>query len=846
MLAENKAEKIVPTTKGKGFLRLIAALLPVIILTLVMLVLGNNNVKSSLPVILLLSALTSVAVLGSRFLLQKGNKELLTIAPYGFIASIFLNLAVSLPIGALMNLGIERLALLFLFAAFGGIMILAQDEESSIKSVGPVLPPEGSLSKAFADSQLYPLIALLGIFVVAIVARSYQIDLLDTYRDEDHHIASARMLLNQGDFEYSRGAIVTYMTALFSWMGGAFSFHDYMVWGRIPSVIIGSLLVIPLYFLGRKIHPIAGLFAAALWAISPWGIGLSRIVREHPYYLMVSMCYALLMLDLAKTVLNYDKKNRNKLIIYAVLILALLIYAFVIDWLSTLKINGVLLAVVSFSYLVAHYEVIVQNFRKQIKLVAGAAVAMILFMIPASRSKFASLDSQTDIRWADTFLNPFIDSPIHWWAEKTGDFYLVYFFLLLGVIGALLLNRRYFFVYLISFLLVVSAYHFFFNRYYAPRYIAFALPFYVLWISGSLYFLFRQFDLIRLPAARIAAKAATGLVMLNLFNFQNAYLAVTDKSTLSSYATKTTGEYHNNKQVVLDFMDRFEFEDLKHDAYITSIYDYCLEHEYGLENIHKYKYKDPNRFAFVDSVVAANTSGWMILDYHRNSLWKQGYPLQEGFTSGETPVKLLHGEDLCYIYRWDKLGFENLRLSREVTAGFDPGVTLDMSKPISISFWNNANLETPGAPFYIGENYIKGISVESDPMFSKGGFMFRYADSGDCYGLETGKINDRKWHHVVWYQEGGGVGSEYGLYIDGEMKSKCAISREKNDLVNFIMGNFNGRLQDLRIYDFALQADQVDAIYNRKDLFTNEPDPDPSMDFEPKHSWMVEGVEIVK
>ena len=86
---------------------------------------------------------------------------------------------------------------------------------------------------------------------------------------------------------------------------------------------------------------------------------------------------------------------------------------------------------------------------------------------------------------------------------------------------------------------------------------------------------------------------------------------------------------------------------------------------------------------------------------------------------------------------------------------------------------------------------------------------------GGLFG--TVGINDGRWHHIAGTYDG----SRICLYVDGrlDISSEAAGSIEVNDYNLFIGANaekpdrnFNGSIDDVRIYSYALSAEEVKAI----------------------------------
>ncbi|MCP4605643.1 MAG: LamG domain-containing protein [Proteobacteria bacterium] len=148
------------------------------------------------------------------------------------------------------------------------------------------------------------------------------------------------------------------------------------------------------------------------------------------------------------------------------------------------------------------------------------------------------------------------------------------------------------------------------------------------------------------------------------------------------------------------------------------------------------------------------------------------------------------------------------------TGNFSLGVKHDFKKPFSLAAWILSLKKTPGAPFHLGHYKKGGVSMESSRKYSKGGFRFRYASSGAGHIVSTPKINNKKWHHIVFFQNGGSAGDQYGVFIDGKITSKNTIPSTRKEIFSIKLRKFAGRIEDIRFYDFPLDTNQVKKIYN--------------------------------
>jgi len=101
---------------------------------------------------------------------------------------------------------------------------------------------------------------------------------------------------------------------------------------------------------------------------------------------------------------------------------------------------------------------------------------------------------------------------------------------------------------------------------------------------------------------------------------------------------------------------------------------------------------------------------------------------------------------------------------------------------------------------------------------------------GAVYG--TMNVNDNQWHHVVGVYDGMTI----RLYVDGELDVSSETSGNINaNSCKVLIGEnedplsgkgrdraFNGLLDDVRIYDYALTETEIKALYGREQIETRE------------------------
>ena len=145
---------------------------------------------------------------------------------------------------------------------------------------------------------------------------------------------------------------------------------------------------------------------------------------------------------------------------------------------------------------------------------------------------------------------------------------------------------------------------------------------------------------------------------------------------------------------------------------------------------------------------------------------------------------------------------------------------IEVSQPTSISFWIKwSEDKNYWQPFYLGrkasdnETIVFGVN---NPK-AKGKFTVKYHEKGKCKALKTKKINDNKWHHIVWYQVGGYKGLHYGLYVDGEEVETCLVPKNKRRHVAFeAEEKLKDKVKGIRIFDYALSPEDVANIHDEE------------------------------
>jgi N-acetylneuraminic acid mutarotase len=137
----------------------------------------------------------------------------------------------------------------------------------------------------------------------------------------------------------------------------------------------------------------------------------------------------------------------------------------------------------------------------------------------------------------------------------------------------------------------------------------------------------------------------------------------------------------------------------------------------------------------------------------------------------------------------------------------------------SVSYWfrayqfNNAEMISKSSP-------AQGLEI----LFYNGGLKF-FLMTGDVsenkvISFSTGNLNLNQWYHVTAVQFGQG-GLPMHFYINGELVGSDVTPETISDADKLYVGRwnadgrlYNGLIDDVRIYDRALSAEEVQALYN--------------------------------
>ncbi len=491
--------------------------------------------------------------------------------------------------------------------------------------------------------------------LLAFMLRITNLTILDPYTDEYSHLLAAKTYLDTGALTYTRASLVTWLTAFFYRIGNASSFYEYLHWGRVPGVIFSSLTVIPLYYLARKISRPVALISVFLWATSPWAIGVSKTIREYAFYPFFILLAAFSLVKSFDLLFMYKIKQLHKTVLFLLPAVALVVFAFGHDVASTLRICAIVFASIACYYCLVNIDRL-NALPGRARLIAYCAILLlgsgiaVLMIAYANKTGHVSI---TDVTVADYWFRVFfvpgsMSVPMHWW----GNFPFTPVAVFLGAIGffyAVSRKNRGYFLHLVVFSVLLIFYIFFFNRYGRPRYIFYALPFFIPLVATAVYAILDFARQLKPFYLKIAGIAFAAIFLFQTFNYQNIlYPLFSDEHGY----IKTTNEHHDSLKSIFELLEK---EATSEDVFITTIASSMLILS-GIdpERIHSYNYKDKNRFEKVERIVNENSQGYMILDWRRNGHFAEGYPKEGQFMIGDTLVEVIQNKEGMQVYRWKR------------------------------------------------------------------------------------------------------------------------------------------------------------------------------------------------
>lgn len=205
------------------------------------------------------------------------------------------------------------------------------------------------------------------------------------------------------------------------------------------------------------------------------------------------------------------------------------------------------------------------------------------------------------------------------------------------------------------------------------------------------------------------------------------------------------------------------------------------------------------------------------------------YPLMEYYNKPLEESEYHVGSTERGYFRLVKVDKDKKYLS--IPGAFDPEYFIDLSRPFSIAFWFRTHAVNPGIPIYIGKDHRHGILLQFNPVDDSLLFEATYEETNR---LKTSVFNNNQWHHILLRHYGGNIQDKVDLFINAEKRDTIFLTQSKIGFEKFFINTkFNGKMQDFRIYDFALSQSQINSVFNNGEIRTESKLYDGEKPFQP-------------
>lgn len=164
---------------------------------------------------------------------------------------------------------------------------------------------------------------------------------------------------------------------------------------------------------------------------------------------------------------------------------------------------------------------------------------------------------------------------------------------------------------------------------------------------------------------------------------------------------------------------------------------------------------------------------------------------------------------------WDdgKIGGGLVFATTAIINATDTGLPAGNS-PISVAAWITTEDESSDRYFLVygsgaGHDFLFGVDGSGDGNLVSG-------NGADTYLAGIAAVNDGEWHHVVVTHNG----TTMKFYVDGTLDNADTVATTTTlgaltiGTVAYGDRNWNGALDDVRIYNTELTSEQVTALYN--------------------------------
>ena len=657
--------------------------------------------------------------------------------------------------------------------------------ESSETKTDDVVPQKNKQSLNILHYSLFAII-----IIISVVTLFYRLDNFDLFSDEAQVTQGAAGYYHTGEYKlwdftkeelthkkYNRSRPHQFVVAQ------SYKIFGISTWSsRFPSALFGVILIIATFLIGKY-------FIKDKWAILlviatlPFFVELLFLQRWTRMY---AMLMPLFLFEFYFTVKFLTEKNSLKFIkikensffgkylnfnfIYLPLLLVFLVLNYEIH------INTILLFPI-FLFFTLIMPAISKNKKYFVIILIGITFLIISIFFPykINYSKFGFFE----INNFQYYFRAFLGYPFS--ANTNIIIVLISIFSLFIVKNKQF--RKNYLVLLCSVFIGLFLFSFILKRYSNFKYMSFISPLSIILIIGSYFLFFKSvFPKVIIYFISLLLIGSVAVHFNSIYN--NIYERNFASPAKPSIAYQTiVKNYKKDELIYRHWGPLLYFEGIDKTAKIKNL---PLKSNFVqiLDTIKNYK------------------SGWFVWHTHNSNNINDTlreyaeiyFTKYNGNAIDETGVEIFHFTDSMLA------DIEHYKIDR-----LFPSANLNMANPYSLSF------------------RLKLSEPTDEPLF-----LF-LSNNKNVVNLNFSILADNKWHHVVWYQEGGNINDDFGLIVDGQANEKQQHNSKLLELVKFkINTNFKGEIDDIRIYDFVLDNEQVTEIIKNKDnknsdkLYVNE------------------------
>jgi hypothetical protein len=455
---------------------------------------------------------------------------------------------------------------------------------------------------------------LFAFFIISFILRIWDYNRVPSVDEFDHLIAAKALLLN-GETAYQRFPFLNYMI-----MAIIKIFGENLFWIRIPFILAGSLTTLTIYFLGKKLNKKIGLISAYLWMTAPWAIFLSIYIRE---YIIFNFFGTLILLFILKQlndmpVLITFKKTIPLIILFLVFIIP---FDFIKAFTSfNLLIVILIVPILTFILIKIIYDKKYKYENEKILILLPFIALIGLYFIIFKNSNALGLNVYFNTQWIKLFLDPFTVNPVLWYSYQDMG-YLITLFLIIALI--FFIKNRLFLTYFLIMLGYLIPFVFLFRSgdWFAPRYVLYSFPSYIIWLSAGIYLFYNLILKNKNRLIKYCYSVFILILLLQIFNINNTYFALNEPYQISDNERRVDSVKNLN---IGEFLDYINSNITANDTIVTTYFNKDMLIWYKHFNVSRKKIVIENGVPYDTSdnlfnyrelkkVMVKKDHGWIIL-----------------------------------------------------------------------------------------------------------------------------------------------------------------------------------------------------------------------------------------